>query len=83
MHAFHPQLLSQDDIRAMVAEIPPEELRQAQKHSLTPPKTADSLQIGHAASRRNVVKIKPPLAVTEEQLDRAMDIVQRALEHVS
>ena len=35
MHAFRPQLLSQSEIRAMLAEISPVESRQARKHSLT------------------------------------------------
>ena len=60
MHAFRPQLLSQSEIQAMLAEISPEESRQA------PPQITDSLQAGHAASRRSVVKIKPPLVITEE-----------------
>ena len=39
MQAFRPQLLSQDKIRAMLAEISPEESRQARKHSLMPLKS--------------------------------------------
>ena len=39
MQAFRPQLLSQDEIRAMLAEISPEEARKAQKYSLTPLKS--------------------------------------------
>lgn len=34
-------------------------------------------------TRRNVVKIKPPLTITEEQLDRALDVFEEVLETVS
>lgn len=34
-------------------------------------------------TRRNVVKIKPPLTITEEQLDRALDVFEAVLEEVS
>lgn len=34
-------------------------------------------------TRRNVVKIKPPLTITEEQLDRALDVLEAVLEKVS
>ena len=34
-------------------------------------------------TRRNVVKIKPPLTITEEQLDRALDVFEEVLEEVS
>lgn len=34
-------------------------------------------------TRRNVVKIKPPLTITEEQLDRALDVFEEVLEGVS
>jgi len=30
-----------------------------------------------------VVKIKPPLTITEEQLDRALDVFEEVLEEVS
>jgi len=33
--------------------------------------------------RRNVVKIKPPLTITEEQLDRALDVFEATLAQVS
>jgi 4-aminobutyrate aminotransferase-like enzyme len=167
MHAFRPQLLSQDEIRAMLAEISPEESRQARKHSLTPPRpqtlfeglpgsalvrdtagreyidctaqawslnvgshdiflifdesqtafgrigamsaseyygvTPDMLVLskglgggfpigallaredlrpfnGDVTTQRNVIKIKPPLVITEEQLHRALDVIQEALD---
>lgn len=34
-------------------------------------------------TRRNVVKIKPPLTITEEQLDRALDVFEEVLEEVA
>lgn len=34
-------------------------------------------------TRRNVVKIKPPLVITEEQLDRALDVLEGTLKQVA
>jgi len=34
-------------------------------------------------ARRNVVKIKPPLTITEEQLDRALDVLEATLVQVA
>jgi len=34
-------------------------------------------------SRRNVIKIKPPLTITEQELDRALDVFEEQLQCVS
>jgi len=33
--------------------------------------------------RRNVVKVKPPLTITEEQIDRSLEVLEAALQQVS
>jgi 4-aminobutyrate aminotransferase-like enzyme len=33
-------------------------------------------------TRRNTIKIKPPLTITEEQLDRALDVFETVLKEV-
>ena len=39
--------------------------------------------VGGVRSAQNVIKIKPPLVITEEQLDRALDVFERALRRVA
>jgi len=38
--------------------------------------------LGEAVTRRNVIKIKPPLVITQEQLDRALDVLGALLKEV-
>lgn len=39
--------------------------------------------VDNTVTRRNVVKIKPPLTISEERLDKALDIFERSLAAVS
>jgi len=38
--------------------------------------------VGGQVSRRNVIKIKPPLTITPEQLSQALDVLEKALQAV-
>lgn len=38
--------------------------------------------VGGVATRRNTIKIKPPLTITEEQLDRALQVFEQVLKQV-